>query len=158
MAENDTQSSSGEAGNAVIQPQKIYVKDVSFEIPNSPAIFQKAWEPALSVDLGQAVTRLGQDVYEVVLSLTTTMKCADVTAYLAEVHQAGIFTIKGMEEEQLAHILNIYCPRTLYPYACSAVTELVARGGFPQLMLAPVSFEAIYHQRQMEAESAGSTH
>jgi preprotein translocase subunit SecB len=158
MAENDTQSSSGESGSAVIQPQKIYAKDVSFETPNSPAIFQKGWEPALTVDLGQAVTRLGEDVYEVVLSLTATMKCGDATAYLAEVQQAGIFTIKGIEEEKLLHILNIYCPRTLYPYACSALTELVARGGFPQLMLAPVSFEAIYHQRQMEADSAGSTH
>jgi len=156
MAENETQSEPGEAGNAVIMPQKIYAKDMSFETPNSPAIFQKEWEPALSVEVGQTVTSLEEYVYEVILTLTATMKCGNIIAYLAEVHQAGIFTISGISKEKVDHILNVYCPRTLYPYACAAVTDLVARGGFPQLMLAPISFEAVYHQRQMEAESAES--
>jgi preprotein translocase subunit SecB len=151
MAESDTQPSSAEENNAVLQPQRIYVKDVSFETPNSPEIFKKQWEPALGIDIGQKVIDLGDDFFEVTLTLTATMKCGDSTAYLAEVQQAGIFLIKGISEDKLLHILNVYCPRMLYPYACSAATELVARGGFPQLLLAPVSFDAIYRQRQAEA-------
>ena len=151
MAESDAQSSSPEENNVVLQPQKIYLKDISFETPNSPEIFKLKWEPSLGVDIGQRVVELADDLYEVTLALTATMKCGNSTAYLAEAHQAGIFLIKGIGEEKLLHILNVYCPRMLYPYACSAVSEAVTRGGFPQLLLAPVSFEAIYRQRQIEA-------
>jgi preprotein translocase subunit SecB len=147
MAETDIQASPGEENNVVIQTQKIYVKDVSFEAPNSPAIFAEDWNPSLSVDLQQNVNELTKDLYEVVLTLTTTMKSKDATAYLAEVQQAGIFMIKGVRKENLTNILSVYCPRTLYPYACSAAAEIVARGGFPQLLLAPVSFDAIHRQR-----------
>lgn len=149
MAESDVQASPGEENNIVIQTQKIYIKDVSFEAPNSPAVFTKVWTPSLTVDLGQKVIELTEDLYEVVLTLTATMKSEDLTAYLAEVQQAGIFILKGIGEEKLMNILNVYCPRTLYPYACSAATEIVTRGGFPQLLLAPVSFESIYHKRKM---------
>jgi preprotein translocase subunit SecB len=156
MAESDEQPSSADDNGVVLHPQKIYVKDVSFETPNSPEIFKKQWEPSLVIDMGQEVTELGEHFYEVVLSLTATVKCGDMVAYLAEVQQAGIFVIKGVERENLLHIINVFCPRTLYPYACSAATELVARGGFPQLLFAPVSFEAIYQQRQMESAKAES--
>jgi preprotein translocase subunit SecB len=154
MAESDEQPARAGDNGVLLQPQKIYVKDVSFESPNSPEIFQTQWDPSLGIDMGQQVTDLGEGLYEVVLSMTATMKCGDTVAYLVEVRQAGIFAIKGMERAQLLHILNVFCPQMLYPYACSASTELVARGGFPQLLFAPVSFEAIYHQRQMETESA----
>lgn len=156
MSENNTRSVIGEESSTMLLPQKIYVKDVSFETPNSPRIFLATWEPANTIDLGQRASDLGDDTYEVVLTLTTTVKCGETTAYLAEVHQAGIFTIKGFDEKKLNQILNVYCPRVLYPYACSATTELVTRGGFPQLTLAPISFDAIYHHRQNEAESAGA--
>jgi preprotein translocase subunit SecB len=155
MAETDVQTSPGEDNNIVIQTQKIYVKDVSFEAPNSPAIFTEDWNPSLSVDLQQKVNELAKDIYEVVLTLTTTMKSKDATAYLAEIQQAGIFILKGIRKEKLMNILNVHCPRTLYPFACSAATEVVARGGFPQLLLAPVSFDAIYRQRLQDTGGNG---
>jgi preprotein translocase subunit SecB len=151
MAESDVQTSPGEVNSVAIQTQKIYVKDISFETPDSPAIFTKEWTPTLTVDLGQKVIELAEDLYEVVLTLTATMKTGDSTAYLTEVQQAGIFIIKGLGEEKLMHVLNVYCPRSLYPYACSAASEIVTRGGFPQLLLAPVNFKAIYHKRMEKA-------
>jgi preprotein translocase subunit SecB len=156
MAESNARPTYGDEPNTILLPQKLYIKDVSFETPNSPRIFLTAWEPANTIDISQRFADLGDDAYEVVLTLTTTMKCGDTTAYLAEIQQAGIFTIKGFDEKKLDHILNVYCARVLYPYACSATTELVARGGFPQLILAPLSFDAIYRHRQNEAESAGA--
>jgi preprotein translocase subunit SecB len=148
MAENKTQPSPGEAGNPLIMPQKIYVKDISFEAPNSPAVFTRDWNPSLSFDLGQKTTRLSDDLFEVVLSLTVTIKCDDTTAYLVEIHQAGIFMLKDADEERSLYMLNVYCPHMLYPYACSAAAEVVTRGGFPQLFLTPVNFEAVYHKRK----------
>lgn len=157
MAESEGQSSNAGNNGVVLQPQKIYVKDISFEAPNSPEVFKAQWEPSLVIDMGQEVTELGSEFYEAVLSLTATVKCADTVAYLVEVKQAGIFAIKGMDRDSLLQVLNVFCPRMLYPYACAAATELVARGGFPQLLFAPVSFEAIYHERQLEAAGAATT-
>lgn len=157
MADTDEQPSNAGDNGVILHPQKIYVKDISFEAPNSPGIFKQQWEPSLVIDMSQEVSELGDDFYEAVLSLTATVKCGDAVAYLVEVKQAGIFAIKGMERDALLQILNVFCPRMLYPYACAAATELVARGGFPQLLFAPVSFEAIYHERQLEAAGAATT-
>ena len=99
----------------------------------------------------------GDGVYEVVLVLTATTTVDDTTAYLAEVHQAGIFTIQNTEPQQLDHLLGVFCPQMLYPYACATLTDLVTRGGFPQLVLAPLNFDAIYQQRLHEAQQHAAT-
>ena len=124
--------------------QRIYTKDISFETPNSPSIFQKEWKPEVKLDLDTRSAKLADDTFEVVLALTVTAKVEDQTAFLAEVQQAGIFTISNMPENQVAHTIGAFCPATLFPYAREAVANLVNRGSFPQLNLAPVNFDALF--------------
>ena len=124
--------------------QRIYIKDVSFETHNSPAVFQQEWAPEIKVDLDNDVTELGEDVYEIVLTLTVTAAHEDKTAFLCEVKQAGIFTLGNMDPAQLAHAINAYCPNILFPYARETISSLVSRGSFPQLNLAPVNFDAMF--------------
>jgi preprotein translocase subunit SecB len=124
--------------------QRIYVKDMSFESPNSPAIFQKEWKPEVKMDLDTRSTKIDDNSYEVVLSVTVTAKAGEETAFLVEVQQAGIFTIGEMTDQQKAHIMGSFCPATLFPYARECVSNLVNRGTFPQLNLAPVNFDAIF--------------
>ena len=134
--------------------QKIYCKDISFETPNSPQIFTDKWEPELKIDLHTAVNPLTENVFEVVLTVTATVKAGDKTAFLAEVQQAGIFTVAGFEAQQQDHMLGSYCPNILFPYAREVVSELVNKGGFPQLILQPVNFDAVYaqHMQQKQAQ------
>lgn len=138
--------------------QRVYMKDVSFETPNSPAIFQKEWKPEVQLDLDTKSAKIAENTYEVVLSLTITVKVEEQTAFLAEVQQAGIFTIGNMPEPQLAHTIGAFCPNTLFPYARESVANLVSRGSFPQLNLAPVNFDALFasymKQRAAEAKAA----
>jgi preprotein translocase subunit SecB len=138
--------------------QRIYTKDISFETPNSPEIFQKDWKPEIQLDLDTKSNKLAEDTYEVVLSVTVTATVEGQTAFLAEVQQAGIFTIGNLPEAQLAHTIGAYCPTTLFPYARESVANLVNRGSFPQINLAPVNFEALFasyvQQRAAQAEQA----
>ena len=97
--------------------QRVYTKDVSFETPNSPAIFQKEWKPDIKLDLDTRSNKLAEDTYEVVLAVTVTATIEGQTAFLAEVQQAGIFTIGNLPEAQLAHTIGAFCPGTLFPYA-----------------------------------------
>lgn len=127
--------------------QKIYTKDMSFETPNSPAIFTQDWRPEINLELNSHTAKIGEGVHEVVLSLTVTAKLGGNTAYLAEVQQAGIFTMQGFDDAELAPTLGAFCPGALYPYAREAISDLVARGGFPQLVLAPINFDALYAQQ-----------
>jgi len=131
--------------------QRIYTKDISFESPNTPAVFLKDWEPELNMDLSTKTTPLDADHYEVVLTVTVQVKMKEDTVFLAEVHQAGIFLAKGFSQEEMKPMLGSFCPNVLYPYAREAVTDLVIRGGFPQLYLAPVNFDALYQQQEQEA-------
>ena len=124
--------------------QLIYTKDIYFETPNSPAIFQKEWNPEVQLDIDTKSNKLADDTYEVTLSLTVTAKVEEQTAFLAEVQQSGIFTIGNLPEAQLAHTIGAFCPTTLFPYAREAVANLVSRGSFPQINLAPVNFEALF--------------
>lgn len=137
--------------------QRIYTKDVSFETPNSPAIFQKEWKPEIKLDLDTRSNKLGDDTYEVVLAVTVTATVEGQTAFLAEVQQAGIFTIGNLPEAQLAHTIGAFCPTTLFPYARETVASLVNRGSFPQFNLSPVNFEALFasyvQQRAAEAQA-----
>ncbi|MGX9462849.1 protein-export chaperone SecB [Shewanella sp. A14] len=149
-----------EANNEAQAPQfniqRIYTKDLSFETPNSPAVFQKEWNPEVKLDLDTRSNKLSDDTYEVILSLTVTAKNGDDTAFLCEVQQAGIFSIVGLTEQQLAHSLGAYCPNVLFPYARELVGNLVGRGTFPQLNLAPVNFDALFAQYVQQRQAAAT--
>lgn len=132
--------------------QRIYTKDISFETPNSPEIFTEKWEPQVNVDLHSSGARLGEGLYEVTLSLTVTAKLADKTAYLAEVKQAGVFTLNGFAEQELGAMLHSFCPNILFPYAREVISDLVSKGSFPQLLLAPINFDALYDQHLREQQ------
>ena len=143
----------------VFQIQRIYAKDVSFEAPNAPHIFQHEWQPEIKLDLDTSSTQLSEGVYEVVLRVTTTATLGEETAFLCEVQQAGVFSIEGIEGTQMAHCLGAYCPNILFPYAREAITSMVSRGTFPQLNLAPVNFDALFmnYLQQQQGESAPDT-
>ncbi|WP_198263256.1 protein-export chaperone SecB [sulfur-oxidizing endosymbiont of Gigantopelta aegis] len=156
MAEEEQASeTNNEAAEQQFIIQKIYCKDVSFETPNSPEMFTLKWEPELKVDLHTAVNPLGPDVFEVVLTVTVTVKVGDKTAFLAEVEQAGIFNVSGFEKTQLDAMLGSYCPNLLFPYVREVISELVNKGGFPQLILQPVNFEAVYAQHLQQRQEEG---
>lgn len=134
--------------------QRIYVKDLSYETPNTPAVFQQQWEPELTLDLNTTHKLLEPGVYEVILSVTATVSNQKATAFLVEVKQAGIFTIQGAPTNQLDHLLNSFCPNILFPYAREAITNQVIHGSFPQLVLAPINFDALYMQKLAEQQAA----
>ncbi len=143
----DTQT---EAPKREFALQRVYTKDVSFETPKSPAIFQQEWKPDTKVNLNTEVQRLGEGVFEVALSVTVTTQLGEEVAYLAEVKQAGIFTINGFPEQELGPMLGIYCPTQLFPYVREVLSDLIMKGSFPQLVLQPINFEALYAQHQQE--------
>jgi preprotein translocase subunit SecB len=135
--------------------QKIYLKDVSFESPNSPKAFTESEkQPQINVQINSSNQSIGQDTYEVVLELTVTAKHDENTVFLVEVKQAGIFTIAGFPQENLGGMVGAFCPETLFPYAREAVSELISKGGFPQLLLAPVNFNALYAQQVQQQQAA----
>lgn len=136
--------------------QRIYTKDISYEAPNTPAVFREDWKPEVNVDLQTKTDKIEDGVFDVVLHLTVTVKMADKTAFLCEVKQAGIFTLKGFPDEQLNHALGSMCPGILYPYAREAISDIVTRGGFPQLLLAPVNFDALYLQHLDQQKKQGT--
>ncbi|TKB55039.1 protein-export chaperone SecB [Ferrimonas aestuarii] len=157
MAEAENNAAANEQQAAPqFQIQRVYTKDVSFETPNSPAIFQKEWKPEVKLDLDTRSNKLADDVYEVVLNITVTTKVEDEVAFLCEVQQAGIFSIANLPEPQLAHALGAGCPNILFPYAREAIASQVNRGTFPPLNLAPVNFDAMFAQyMQQRAQEAG---
>ncbi len=135
--------------------QKIYLKDVSFESPNSPQAFTDGnWQPQINVQLNSSNQSIADDTYEVVLDITVTAKHEDKTAFLAEVKQAGIFTISGFPQENMGGMVGAFCPETLFPFAREAISELVSKGGFPPLLLAPVNFNALYTQQVQQQATA----
>jgi preprotein translocase subunit SecB len=143
--------------------QRIYIKDVSFETPNSPAIFSEEWKPESNLNINSNVTKLADDTYEVVLTITVTTKVGDKTAFLVEIQQAGIFGVKGFADAELGHMMGAYCPNVLFPYARELISDLVGKGSFPQLLLSPVNFDAVYaqhmHEQQKKAgENAHKAH
>jgi preprotein translocase subunit SecB len=134
--------------------QRVYVKDLSYETPNTPAVFQQQWEPELNLDINTSHTQLEAGIYEVVLSITATVMNQKATAFLVEIKQAGIFTIQNAPENQLDHLINSFCPNILFPYAREAITSQVIHGSFPQLVLAPINFDALYMQKMTEQQKA----
>jgi preprotein translocase subunit SecB len=146
-----------EEQNTQFMIQRVYVKNLSFETTNTPASFQQRWEPELSLDVNTQHNSLDNGVYEVILTITATVKNQNATAFLVEIQQAGIFTIQGAPTEQLDHLLYSFCPSILFPYAREAVTTEVMRGSFPQLILAPINFDALYMQ-QLEERQKNAEH
>jgi preprotein translocase subunit SecB len=140
------------------QIEKIYVKDVSLEIPGAPQVFLESQSPQLEIQVRHEAKGFAEGLFEVVLVVTVTAKAGEKTLFLAEVAQAGIFSLKNVPEADLEPLLAVACPTILYPYARETVSDLVTRGGFPPVLLQPVSFEALYAQRgqqQPRVEVAG---
>lgn len=131
--------------------QRVYIKDLSFESPQSPAVFSKQWKPQIKVDLNTRSGTLENSLVEVVLTITITATQDDETGFLVEVQQAGQFLIEGLNEEQMQQVLGIACPNMLFPYARETVDSLVVRGGFPAINLQPVNFEALFLQAKKQA-------
>ena len=157
MAEEQNQAAAAEEQpQAQFQLQKLYVKDVSFEVPSAPQIFQEDGQVEIKLNLAQKVEDLAEGVHEVVLTVTVTASLDEKTAYLVEVQQAGIFAIVGLPEQGRHAALNTLCPSTLFPYARRIISDLVAEGGFPPLVLQPINFDQIYAQRMQEAQAQAS--
>ena len=131
--------------------QKIYVKDISFETTNTPDAFKMEWKPVVDMHITNEATPLGEDLFDVVLSVTLTVKIEDKTIYLVEINQAGIFLIKNFPEELIGRMLATSCANILFPFAREAVSDIVVKGGFPQLLLSPVNFDALYEQQRKQA-------
>ena len=138
--------------------QRIYTKDISFEAPNSPAIFQENWTPEIKVGLSSETRRPGNDSLEVTLKVSVEAKHEDKTVFLVEVQQGGLFLAQGFSEQEMEAVVGVAAPNVLFPYAREAISDLVTRGSFPQFVLQPVNFEALYaQQRQAKAaEAVGS--
>ncbi len=135
--------------------QKIYVKNVSLETPNSPQIFREQWKPSVHMDISNSANDLGDNLYEITLSVTTTVSHEDKTLYLVEVQQAGIFLIAKFPREIVRRMQATVCPNILFPFAREAISDLVTRAGFPQLLLAPVNFDALYQQHLQKRAPEG---
>ena len=138
--------------------EKIYVKDVSFESPNAPTIFNDQVQPELQLNLNQQVQRLGENAFEVVLAVTLTCQAGERTAYVAEVKQAGVFGLVGLDPQSIDVLLGTQCPNILFPYVRQTVSDLIQAGGFPPFLLQPINFDALYaetlRQRQQQAQAA----
>ncbi len=144
---------------ATFTVEKLYVKDLSFEAPNAPQVFNEQGQPDLQMKLSQKVQRLGDTAFEVGLAITLTCTVNGRTAYLAEVEQAGVFGLAGFDEQVLDAMLGIQCPNILYPYAAAAIGQLINSGGFPPFPMQPINFEALYgetlRQRMEQAQAQG---
>ena len=163
MAENDnqenqqaeaaTQDAAAEQRFAI---QRIYVKDASFEAPDSPESFRRPYNPQINFNINSRTRKIEDNFFDVVLRLTAEVKQDEKTVFLVEVSQAGVFEISGLEGDRLEQVLSITCPNILFPYGREVVDSLVMKGGCPALMLAPINFEAIYLQakRNQEQEAA----
>ena len=160
MAENDVQQNpaaqpTGEQAGQRFGVQRVYIKDSSFEAPDTPDVFRKQYSPKVNFSINNKSTKIDEGIYEVVLRLTADVKQDDKTVFLVEVHQAGIFEIRGIEGDQLEQVLTIACPNVLFPYGREAIDGLVTRGSFPALLLAPINFESIYLQaKQQQAKQS----
>lgn len=142
-----------------ISIQKIYVKDFSFESPNSPAVFTSGeWSPKTNLNLRSSHNQGENDQSEVVLTITVEAKHEDKTLFLIELHQAGLFQISGYQEEEFGVVVGSFCPNILFPYARESISAIISKGGFPEFLLQPINFDALYAQslKQRETEGAAS--
>ncbi len=155
MQDKPQQKLQGDANAPHFEIQRLYVKDLSFEAPNTPQTFVEDWKPEVQLNLETKSNRIQDNLHEVVLSITATVTTNKKSAFLIEVQQAGIFMISGFPADQLRQMLGSFCPNILFPYAREVISDMVMRGGFPQLILAPVNFDMLYNQH-LEDEKKGS--
>lgn len=134
---------------------RLYLKDLSFEAPETPQIFQQDWQPEMNLDLNSRHHKISEDTYEVILHATLTMKLKDKLGYIAEIQYAGIFSMHAFPDDQLDALLRSYCPTILYPYLREVFFDVVNRGSFPQVHIAPVNFDALYAKHLQERELKG---
>lgn len=140
--------------------EKLYVKDLSVEVPNAPAIFLERESPQIDVNLATANLSMGDNLYQASITVTVTAKAGDKTMFLVECSQVGIFRIQNVPEDQLPMVLGIGCPNIVFPYLRETISDVVIRAGFPPVLLNPVNFEAIYQQQlaQQPADASAATH
>ena len=151
-----------EAAQQQFMIQKIYTKDISFETPSSPEVFREEWKPELDLQLTNEYKQLDDNNHDVTLVATVTAKLGDKTAFLIEVKQAGIFSLIGYSNEEMGPLIGNHCPNILFPYLREVISDIVIKGGFPQLVLAPVNFDALYmnqlEQAKQQAAAKETTH
>lgn len=135
------------------QIEKIYVKDLSLEIPNAPQVFVEQAQPQLEVQIGTAASQFADVYYEVSVTATVTARAGERTVFLAEAVQAGIFSVRNVPRDEIDPLLGVACPTILFPYLRETISDLIIRGGFPPVLLTPVSFEALYMQRLQQQPS-----
>ncbi len=141
--------------NPHFEIQRVYLKDLSFEAPNTPHTFVEDWKPEVQLNLETKSNRIQDDVHEVVLSVTASVTTSKKPAFIVEVHLAGVFLMTGIPSDQLRQMLGSFCPNILFPYAREIISDVVVRGGFPQLILAPVNFDALYAQHLEDQQKEG---
>lgn len=138
--------------------ERIYVKDLSFESPRSPDVFRGPWQPQIHLDINTRTAGLGDERYEVVLTVTAHAKSAEgQSLMIVEVQQGGVFRIRGLDEERMRRVLATHCPGILFPYIRESIDALVVKGGFPALMLAPVNFDAMYDEALKQQRAAAAS-
>ena len=141
--------------NPVFQIQRVYLKDASLEQPNSPAILLEQTQPSVDIQLGVEATPVAEGIFEVAVTATVQTKIEDKTVFLVEAKQAGIFEIRGIDEDQMGSVIGVACPQIVYPYLRANVADIVTRAGFPPVHLAEINFQAMYEQQQAQANGAG---
>ena len=141
---------------SVFAIEKIYLKDLSLEIPNAPQIFLERENPQIDVQLHTEGAAVGDGIYQTILTVTITAKLKDTTMFLVEAAQAGIFRISNVEAAELDPVLGIACPNILFPYVREVISDVVTRAGFPPVLLNPMNFEALYQQQKQDAASAAT--
>lgn len=154
---NGAAAESANANEQQFAIQKIYLKDSSLETPGSPEVFTQSDRPEARVELNTRRSHVRDNLYEVVVTATVTATMGEKTAYLCEVHQAGIFSVSGFDEATADQLLGAYCPGVLFPYAREAITDLTAKAGFPPMTLSPVNFDALYARQRQQAAQAAQT-
>lgn len=145
------------AGDKQLAINKIYVKDCSFESPQAPGVFRKGdWKPQTNLNLRSAHSPVEDNFHEVVLTITVEAKDEDKSLFLVELQQAGIFEIAGYEGEELGAILGSFCPNILFPYARESIANMIQKGGFPEFVLQPINFDALYLQAKQQQQAQGA--
>jgi preprotein translocase subunit SecB len=155
MTENQASANPNDALKQLVL-QKVYLKDCSFESPNAPEMFASGqWEPKVQLNITTSSKSIGPDLWEIVLHVSIEAKQGERAAFLCDIQQAGAVTMKGFSEEERRRLLGGYCPSLIFPYAREAVSDLVGKGGFPQLLLQPLNFEALF-QKHVEDSRQGT--
>ena len=140
----------------VFQIQRVYLKDMSLEQPNSPAILLEQAQPSVDIQLGVEANPVAEGIFEVCVTATVQTRIEDKTVFLVEAKQAGIFEIRNVPEEQMGSVIGVACPQIIYPYLRGNVADVINRAGFPPVHLAEINFQAMYEQQQAQAEGAAS--